>query len=154
MTSPMGDWRRATVEDAVALRDLERAASQAGLAHVFGDVPFPEDDVLARWEATLREPAVTVLMTEVAFTSWDTAGRLRHLAVHPDHWGTGLARQGVELAVDGIRSAGLVPRLWVLAANHRARGLYDHLGWVPTGREQPAEWPPYPVELELALRTG
>ena len=147
-------WRPAAPGDAVALRDLERAANLVGLAHVFGGEPFPDDGVLQRWRETLADPAVTVLMTDVAFTSWDTAGRLRHLAVHPDHWGTGLARQGVELAVDGIRSAGLVPMLWVLAANHRARGLYDHLGWVPTGREQPAEWPPYPVELELALRTG
>jgi hypothetical protein len=36
----------------------------------------------------------------------------------------------------------------VLRENTRARGLYEHLGWAPTGREQAAEWPPYPVELE------
>ena len=36
-------------------------------------------------------------------------------------------------------------------ANHRARGLYEHLGWEPTGREQAAEWPPYPVELQLRM---
>ena len=30
-------WRRATAEDVVALRDLERIASQTGLAHVFGE---------------------------------------------------------------------------------------------------------------------
>jgi GNAT superfamily N-acetyltransferase len=144
-------WHTATPEDAVALRDLERAANQIGLAHVFGDLPFPDDSVLARWEATLAEPGVTVLMTDGAFTSWDDAGRLRHLAVHPDHWGAGLARQGVQLAVSAIREAGRTPTLWVLVANHRARGLYDHLGWEPTGREQPAEWPPYPVEIELSL---
>ena len=144
-------WRLATAGDAVALRDLERAANVAGLAHIFGDLPFPDDEVLLRWRATLADPAVTVLMTEVAFTSWDTTGRLRHLAVHPDHWGRGLAREGVAVAVAGIRSAGLVPTLWVLADNDRARGLYDDLGWASTGREQPAEWPPYPVELEYRL---
>ena len=144
----------ATGDDAVALRDLERAANLMGLAHVFGDLPFPDEGVLARWHQTLAEPMVTVLMTDVAFTSWDADGRLRHLAVHPDHWGAGLAREGVSLAVAGIRSAGRTPVLWVLAANHRARGLYEHLGWQPTGREQPAEWPPYPTELELTLRTG
>jgi len=151
MISPMGDWRGASVEDAVALRDLERAANLAGLAHVFGDLPFPDEGVLSRWEATLQDPAVTVLMTDTAFTSWDTAGRLRHLGVHPDHWGEGLAGQGVALAVAAIRTAGGVPRLWVLVDNHRARGLYDHLGWEPTGREQAAEWPPYPTEIELEL---
>jgi GNAT superfamily N-acetyltransferase len=147
-------WRTATLDDAVALRDLEREANVAGLAHVFPGLPFPDAGVLARWEATLAEPGVNVLLTEAAFTCWDATGRLRHLAVHPDRWGTGLARQGVELAVAGIRSSGLVPVLWVLAANQQARGLYEHLGWEPTGREQPAEWPPYPTELELALRTA
>ena len=144
-------WRSATPADAVALRDLERAANIVGLAHVFGDLPFPDEGVLARWRSTLADPSVTVLMTDVAFTSWDTAGRLRHLAVHPQHWGTGLARQGVDLAVGGIRARGRAPTLWVLAANRRARGLYDHLSWAPTGREQPAEWPPYPLELEYRL---
>jgi hypothetical protein len=33
----------------------------------------------------------------------------------------------------------------------RARDLFEHLGWEPTGREQPAEWPPYPTELEYRL---
>jgi GNAT superfamily N-acetyltransferase len=144
-------WRRATVADAVALRDLERDANLAGLAHVFEGVAFPEDGVLERWRETLADPEVTVLMTPHAFTSWDAAGRLRHLAVRPDHWGTGLAREGVSRAVEGIRALGLVPTLWVLVDNHRARGLYAHLGWEPTGREQQAEWPPYPREIELRL---
>jgi GNAT superfamily N-acetyltransferase len=144
-------WRRATPADATTLRDLEREANLVGLAHVFGGLPFPDDGVLARWQETLADPSVTVLLTGAAFTSWDDTGRLRHLAVRPDHWGTGLAREGVALAVAGIRALSLVPRLWVLVDNHRARGLYEHLGWQPTGRTQRAEWPPYPVELELSL---
>jgi len=119
---------------------------------VFPGLSFPDEGVLERWRATLVEPGVTVLLDDAAFTSWDTTGRLRHLAVHPDHWGTGLAREGVELAVARIRAAGRAPVLWVLVANHRARGLYEHLGWEPTGREQPAEWPPYPAEVEYRLR--
>jgi len=145
-------WRRATPADAVALRDLEREANLVALAHVFGDLPFPDDGVLVRWQKTLADPSVTVMMTPAAFTSWDESGRLRHLAVRPDHWGVGLAREGVELAVSAIRASGRVPTLWVLVDNHRARGLYDHLGWEPTGRTQQAEWPPYPREIELTLR--
>jgi GNAT superfamily N-acetyltransferase len=144
-------WRPATLGDAVELRDVEREANLVGLAHVFEGVPFPDDAVLARWEATLADPSVTVLMTPGAFTSWDTTGRLRHLAVHPDQWDRGLAREGVELAVAGIRACGRVPTLWVLVANHRARGLYEHLGWRPTGAARLAEWPPYPQEIELTL---
>jgi GNAT superfamily N-acetyltransferase len=145
-------WRRAGADDAVALRDLERAANLVGLAHVFPaeELSFPDDEVLARWRSTLAEPGVTVLVTEGAFVSWDETGRLRHLAVHPDRWGTGLAREGVELAVAATRAASRTPTLWVLVANHRARGLYDHLGWAPTGRERASEWPPYPMEIELA----
>jgi len=139
----------------VALRDLEREANLVGLAHVFEGLPFPDEAVLDRWEATLADPAVTVLVAGLArpcaFTSWDVDGRLRHLGVHPDHWGHGLARQGVELAVAAIRESGATPTLWVLLANHRARGLYEHLGWQSTGREQRAEWPPYPPELEMRL---
>ena len=57
-------WRRATAEDAVALRDLERVASRTGLAHVFGELPYPDDDVLARWALLLDDPEVTVEVVE------------------------------------------------------------------------------------------
>ncbi len=142
-------WRPATDEDAVALRDLERISSSAGLSHVFGDLPYPEDDVLARWVLVLDDPEVTVEVVEdddglVAFTAYD-AGSLRHLGVRPDHWGTGLGRTGVARAVAAGASM-----LWVLADNHRARGLYDSLGWVPSGVTQECPWPPYPTELQYA----
>jgi predicted GNAT family acetyltransferase len=71
--------------------------------------------------------------------------------VRPERWGSGLARSAVQRSVAAIRATGKTPVLWVLAANHRARRLYEHLGWEPTGREQPAEWPPYPVELQLRM---
>lgn len=146
MTLP---WRLATDGDAVALRDLERISSSAGLAHVFGDLPYPEDDVLARWVLVLADPEVVVEVTEdehglVAFTAYDGSS-LRHLGVRPDHWGTGLGRIGVARAVAGGAST-----LWVLVDNHRARGLYDSLGWAPTGATQECPWPPHPTELEYA----
>ena len=56
----MSTWRRATPADAVALRDLERIASQTGLAHVFGHLPYPDGDVLARWALLLDDPTVVV----------------------------------------------------------------------------------------------
>jgi GNAT superfamily N-acetyltransferase len=151
-------WRRAGAADAAALRDIERAANVVGLAHVFpvDEFPFPDADVEARWRAVLADPEVVVELAEapdpVAFVAWDAAGRLRHLAVVPERWGTGLARTGVARAVAALRAGGLVPRLWVLDANERARLVYAHLGWTPTGRRQRSEWPPYPEELELELR--
>ena len=150
MTAPRHQWRRAGAADAVALRDLERTSSRAGLAHVFGDLPYPDDDVLARWVLLLDDPEVVVEVVEdddglVAFTAHD-GSTLRHLAVRPDHWGTGLGREGVGRAV----AAG-ARRLWVLEANSRARGLYESLGWAPTGTVQECPWPPYPTEVEYAV---
>lgn len=144
-------WRLAGPQDAEALRDLEREANVVALAHVFGTLPFPDDDVLARWRATLAEPGVVVVRHPHAFTSWDADGRVRHLAVHPDHWGQGLGREGLALAVDAVEAAGREPHLWALVANHRARRLYDHLGWVPAGQTRSASWPPHPEELLLRL---
>jgi GNAT superfamily N-acetyltransferase len=142
-------WRRATADDAVALRDLERAASRVGLAHVFGDLPYPDDDVLARWVLLLDDPEVVVEVAEddeglVALTAHDGSS-LRHLAVRPDHWHAGLGREGVARA----EAAG-ARRLWVLADNGRARRLYESLGWAPTGQSQECPWPPFPTELEYA----
>ena len=144
------EWRRATPHDAGPLTDLERDANLVGLGHVFGDLPFPYDGVLARWALVLEDAeVVTEVVTGerglVTFAAYD-AESLRHLAVHPDFWGRGLARDGVSRAV----AAG-VTRLWVLADNQRARGLYDSLGWAPTGVTQDCPWAPYPIELEYRL---
>lgn len=138
-------FRPATAADADALTVLERDTNLVALAHVFPDIPYPYDDVRARWLRLLADSEVRV---EVAgaprrldvYLAWDDE-RLRHLGVRPDLWGRGLAGLAVERAA-GVR------RLWVLRDNARARGFYEHLGWAPTGREQAAEWPPYPVEME------
>ena len=144
-------WRRATSDDVVALRDLERAASRAGLAHVFGDLPYPDDDVLARWALLLDDPEVVVDVVDdaddgqrglVALAAHD-GDSLRHLAVRPDHWGAGLGREGFHRA----EAAG-ARRLWVLELNARARALYGSLGWSPSGASQDCPWAPYPTELE------
>ena len=140
-----GLFRPATAADVDALTELERDTNLVALAHVFPGVPYPDDEVRERWRRLLADPRVRV---EVAgppgrldvYLAWDDE-RLRHLGVRPERWGGGLARRAVERAT-GVR------RLWVLGDNDRARGFYEHLGWAPTGREQRAEWPPHPVELE------
>ena len=150
--SPTRGWRRASGADAGALRDLEREANLIGLAHVFpGDqFPFPDDGVLARWAIVLDDPDVVTEVVDgdqglLALAAYDLES-LRHLAVHPDAWGSGLATAGIQRAVR--HGAG---RLWVLVDNHRARRLYEHLGWRPTGVQQDCPWAPHPLELEYAL---
>jgi GNAT superfamily N-acetyltransferase len=140
-------FRPATADDADALTALERDTNLVALAHVFPDVPYPDDEVRERWLRLVADPEVRVEVVGPperldVYLAWDPE-RLRHLGVRPEQWGRGLARRAVERAA-GVR------RLWVLRDNARARGFYEHLGWAPTGREQQAEWPPYPVELEYA----
>lgn len=153
-------FRPAGAADAPALRDLEREANLVGLAHVFpaADFPFPDAEVLARWSRVLAEPGVVVEVVDGpggagldCYAAHDQT-TLRHLAVHPRRWGSGLARAAVTRSAAAIRTGGHEPRLWCLAANDRALGLYGHLGWAPTGVEKRSEWMPYPVELELVLR--
>ena len=152
-------FREATDDDMVRLRDLERAANEAALAHVFPPdrYPFPADDVLARWALVLADPGAVTLVLDhqwkeslVAYATYDDHA-LRHLAVHPDYWGEGLATAAIEAALHAMDLRGSTSAtLWCLKANHRARRLYDFLGWRMTGERRPAPWPPHPVEVEYA----
>jgi len=150
-------FRQATTDDLPALLDLERAASLAALGHVFppDHYPYPDGDVLARWALVLDEPGVEVLVRDDpaqdgrldVLAAYDST-TLRHLAVHPDRWGAGLASTAIEVvlrAMDGRGTA--VAQLWCLEENHRARRLYEYLGWRPTPDRQSAPWPPHPTEM-------
>jgi RimJ/RimL family protein N-acetyltransferase len=148
-------FRTATPQDSPALRDLEREATLAGLGHVFAPErhPFPDDDVLARWALVLDEPDVDVLVRDAeggrldVFAAYDDRS-LRHLAVHPDLWGTGLATVAIGAVLQAIARRGTtVAELWCLEENRRARRLYEHLGWEPTADHRPAPWPPHPTEM-------
>ena len=150
-------FRRATAADAGPLAELERAANVVALAHVFppDDHAFPLEEVADRWGATLAEPTVTVEVLDGddglrGYVAHDDAV-LRHLAVHPSAWGQGLGRELVGRAVGRM---GPGPRLWCLRDNHRARALYEHLGWRETGLSRQAVWPPHPTELELSLASA
>lgn len=160
----MTAFRLATPADAEALRDLERAANLASLGHVFPPqrYPYPDRGVLDRWRQTLAEEGVRV---EVVDGLGGLAGlgvlvahdptTLRHLAVHPDAWGSGLGRAAVVRAVARIAATGAERAvLWCLEANARALGLYAHLGWQATGRTRRAAWRPHPVEGEHFLLLG
>jgi GNAT superfamily N-acetyltransferase len=144
--------RPATEDDATALTTLERDVNLPALGHVFpaDEHPFPTAEVEQRWRRLLADPEVTVEVVDadggelLAFVAYDER-LLRHLAVHPGRWRQGWGGALVERAVSRM---GPRPRLWCLVENQPARKLYEGLGWEPTGREQPAEWPPYPTEIE------
>ena len=151
-----GMFREATERDLLALTELERDANLAALGHVFPpeEYPFPFDDVLARWRLVYDDPAAVVLVRDrpddsglAAYAAFDDAW-LRHLAVHPDHWGEGLASAAIDTALYAMDQRGTTAAsLWVLQENHRARRLYSYLGWRETSDEREAPWPPHPTEV-------
>lgn len=85
---------------------------------------FDEDRVvgMASWGASRDEDASA------------STGELDVLYVAADHVGTGLGRRLMDDALDGLRRGGFLrATLWVLEANDRGRGFYDHMGWEPDG---------------------
>ncbi len=147
--------RPATSVEAGPLADVERAATLVALAHVFPPdrFPYPDADVLARWRIVLDDPSVTVLVAEcdgqlLGYAAYDDTW-LRHLGVHPDHRGTGLADLLTDAALAGIAAGGAtVARLWVVADNHRARRFYERSGWLRGTECDTAEFPPHPAEVD------
>ena len=156
-------FREADEDDLIDLTDLEREANLVGLAHVFPPdrYPFPYDDVLARWRLVLEDPSTVVAVLDdpgssglLAFAAYDDS-TLRHLAVHPDHWGRGLASHAIEHALHAMSRRGCaLVSLWCLRENPRARNLYTHLGWNPTDDVREAPWPPHPLEIRYTRPTG
>lgn len=152
-TSIPAAFRTATIADVDALTELERIANEAAIGHLFAGIPFPTEEVAARWRAEVADPAMTVELAEadaglVCFVCFD-AHRLQHLAVHPDHWGRGLARAAIERAVARMTGD---PVLWCLRDNTRARRLYERLGWTLTDRTRRNVYPPHHEEVEYVLR--
>jgi GNAT superfamily N-acetyltransferase len=150
--------RRAGVDDLPALLALEKAASSAGLAHVFGpDIPFPDNDVLARWRLVLDEPGMAVVVDEdgaepIGYAAYGD-GWLRHFGYLPAWWGTGRAQALHAYAVAAMRAerADGALSLWVLVDNVRARAFYTRLGWLDSGVRDHEVFPPYPDKMQLTL---
>ncbi len=152
--------RAADADDLLALAELERDANMVGLAHVFPPerYPFPFDAILARWRLVLDDPTTEVLVLDdpevyrlALFLAYDDVA-IRHVAVHPDHWRTGHASAAIHTALLDMAARGTTTaHLWVLTENHRARKLYEHLGWCPTDDRREAPWPPHPVEMRYSI---
>lgn len=146
--------RQADESDVHGLSVMERAASSRGLAHVFGDTPFPADDVLARWQLVLVDQSVTVLVDElddvpVGYAAFGD-GWLRHFGVVPELWGTGRAHELHAAVLERSAAAGMpTTYLWVLVDNRRARAFYTRLGWQDGGVREREVFAPYPVKMQM-----
>ncbi|MEJ7690586.1 MAG: GNAT family N-acetyltransferase [Nocardioidaceae bacterium] len=146
--------RRAGEGDVHALCGMERAVSGTALAHVFADIAFPHDDVLARWQLVLDDPSADVIVDEVdgqlvGYAAYGD-GWLRHFGVVPEHWGSGRAQALYAAVVERAAAAGSpTTYLWVLVDNHRARAFYRRLGWHDTDLREQETFPPYPLKTQM-----
>jgi len=150
--------REARSDEAEALAELQRDASLAALAHIFPPerYPFPLDDVRERWRAALVDPGMFVLVAEEDGRPVGLAGARRDwldgLYVAPTHWGTGVAADLHDRALELVRAGGSHEcRLWVLEGNERARRFYERLGWRENGDTRVVPFPPNPIDVGYTI---
>jgi ribosomal protein S18 acetylase RimI-like enzyme len=153
--------RRARQADLDLLTSLERAASEAGLTHIFDpkQYTYPTDAVRRRWRRLLRDRRVHIRVLEeygkpAGLVAWDTRGQLRHLAVSPRYANQGHGSLLLQYATEELMATGTRELfLWVLEDNLKARGFYRSRGWRDTDERAESEFPPHPVELKM-VRTN
>ena len=81
-----------------------------------------------------------------------TDGWLEGLYVVPERWGTRLADELHDRALDEVRGLGSSTcRLWVLEDNTRARRFYERRGWRENGESRVVEFPPNPLDIGYSL---
>jgi RimJ/RimL family protein N-acetyltransferase len=121
---------------------VQRAASLAALGHIYGDEPYPDDAVLERWQAFPGTVLVSERDEEIVGVAGIEGEWLHGFYVVPDSWGTGVADELHEAAVElGVA------RLWCLEENHRARRFYERRGWQLNGETRVVEYPPHPLDV-------
>jgi N-acetylglutamate synthase-like GNAT family acetyltransferase len=142
--------RRARADDATLIGELTVQAYRAG-GHLNDGDPY---------EATLRDVASRIADTIVverdgfiigSVTTCGPAGptaeisregewEFRFLAVHPDHWGSGVARGLIDACEQAARDADAQSMvISVIDINERGHQLYPRLGYV---RAPERDWSP------------
>lgn len=128
--------------DAAVIAGLHAATVGVAYRDFFpGGQPPTAAGLLLAWESRLADPtAVALVATRDGRPVGSVLARANHefgegelsaLHVLPGEWGMGIGSALhdaalAELAAAGHRRAGL----WVIAANERARGMYERRGWV------------------------
>ena len=139
--------------EAETLFAIQKAASLAGLAHVFPPerYPYPDDEIRARW----REVGGRVFLAErdgraVGLAAVDDFW-LNGLYVVPDEWGGVVAVALHDAAVAEIAVQHEEAKLWCLEENHRARRFYERRGWRSNGERRAVPFAPQPLDIGYSL---
>ncbi len=145
--------RTATEHDIDAIAAAHIAAWRVGYRGLFPDEYLDSDAFAAErrsiWESRqwTSQPDQSVFVGVVdervvgfAVVGPDredpTQGELYAFYVHPEAWGTGVARSLIEAGEQWLRDQGFTNAvLWALRDNPRARRFYEKSGWSWTGIE-------------------
>lgn len=144
--------RRLLPGDLDALVEVQRAGAVAGLAEIFPQdrFPFPTDEIRARWEHELADPAIDCFVVvhddTVAGFAATRRAELLHFGTAPATWGSGLAGAAHDEVLAHLQAQGLA-RAWlrVFDENHRAVRFYVRRGWAATSEIERSEYPPHAV---------
>ena len=150
--------RLARSDEAEALFEIQKAASLAGLGHVFPPdrFPYPDDAVRELWREVVGGPNHRAFVAE---TDGEVVGVaaiegdwLNGFYVLPERWGGTVASALHEAVLDAMRASGAAEaHLWVLEANQRARRFYERRGWRENGTTRVVPYPPNPIDVGYSL---
>ena len=150
--------RLARADEAEVLFEIQKAASLAGLGHIFPPdrFPYPNDAVRELWQevvARLNHQAYVAVTDGKAVGVAAIEGDwLNGFYVRPEQWGSDVAPALHDAVVEAIRTAGCArAHLWVLEANARARRFYERLGWSENGTTRVVPYPPNPIDVGYSL---
>lgn len=151
--------REARSDEAEALAGIQRDASLAAYQHIFPAerYPYPTEAVVERWQESLDDPEVTVLVAEEDGVQVAVAGSrpewLDGLYVLSEWWSRGVGRALHDAVLARQRESGVETcHLWVLEENDRARRWYERLGWFEDGRTRVVPFPPNPIDVGYSIR--
>jgi GNAT superfamily N-acetyltransferase len=155
------DVRVAREDDAEGLVRAHEAAWDASLAPLVGSSLgelAPLDARVERARASLAQPPedaqawVADRDGEIVGMATARGDELRDLYVVPAAWGTGVARELMQAALEWIAARGAQAAfLWVGEENVRARRFYEREGWTADGEQRAGPLGPVELLYRLAL---
>ena len=150
--------REARPGEARQLADVQERASLAALGHIFPPelYPYPTDAIRTRWIEATADPARRTLIAvsgeEPVGAASVSAEWLEGLYLVPERWGSGLADELHDRALELVRELGSTKcHLWVLEENARARRFYERRSWRENVRARVVEYPPNPLDVGYTL---
>ena len=146
--------RLARVDEGEVLFAIQKAASLAGLGHIFPPdrFPYPDHAVRGRWRDVVARSDHQAFVAETDAEPVGVAAIegdwLNGFYVLPERWGSNVAPALHEAVVDAIRAGSAASaHLWVLEANARARRFYERRGWSENGTTRVVPYPPNPIDV-------